>query len=100
MNLTKRGWKEVDGVTRLVPLEHDPITCYITKIPFMAGSGMQFVTAMYKGTWYVYEYATGLSINTKGCKTQAKAVEAATKRLETFGKEHVVKVFKAKKAML
>jgi hypothetical protein len=55
---------------------------------------------MYKGAWYVYEYATGLSINTEGCKTQAKAVKAATKRLETFGKEHVVKVFKAHKAML
>jgi hypothetical protein len=100
MNLTKRERKEVDGVRRLVPLEHDPITCYVTKIPFMAGSGMQFVTAMYKGAWYVYEYATGLVINTEGCKTQAKAVKAATKRLETFGKEHTTKVFKAQKAML
>jgi hypothetical protein len=100
MNLTKRHWKEVDGVRRLVPLEHDPITCYVTKIPFMAGSGMQFVTAMYKGAWYVYEHTVGLVINEVGAKTQAGAVKAATKRLETFGKEHVVKVFKAQKAML
>jgi hypothetical protein len=100
MTLQKRTWKEVDGVKRLVPLEHDPITCYATRIPFMTGSGMQFVTAMYTGKWYVYEYATGLVINTEGCKTQAKAVKAATKKIELHGKEHTTKVFKEQKAIL
>ena len=50
-------------------------------------------------TWNVSEFSTGFSVE-RNCYTRAKALEKAKTRLETIGKENVLKAIEYAKELL